>query len=160
MQACPDDRDRITQHRVALATALGHACVENTYGYLAATAEGHDPRRPVEDRTEVVPAPLLGRTGVEAHSNANLDVTPRLGVEAALCRHRRIQGRASGGECRGEGVPGGREHVAVAGLDRSPEDLVVTKVLAGRPKDLEDVRGILRQAPETSRNGKRQPGFS
>lgn len=27
----------------------------------------------------------------------------------------------------------------------SPEDLVVTKVLAGRPKDLEDVRGILRQ---------------
>jgi hypothetical protein len=28
----------------------------------------------------------------------------------------------------------------------SPEDLVVTKILAGRPKDLEDVRGILRQA--------------
>lgn len=28
----------------------------------------------------------------------------------------------------------------------SPEDLVVTKILAGRPKDLEDVRGIVRQA--------------
>jgi hypothetical protein len=28
----------------------------------------------------------------------------------------------------------------------SPEDLVVTKILAGRPKDLEDVRGILRQS--------------
>ena len=28
----------------------------------------------------------------------------------------------------------------------SPEDLVVTKILAGRPKDLGDVRGILRQA--------------
>jgi hypothetical protein len=26
----------------------------------------------------------------------------------------------------------------------SPEDLIVTKILAGRPKDLEDVRGILR----------------
>jgi hypothetical protein len=26
----------------------------------------------------------------------------------------------------------------------SPEDLIVTKVLAGRPKDLEDVRGVLR----------------
>ena len=26
----------------------------------------------------------------------------------------------------------------------SPEDLVVTKVLAGRPKDIEDVRGVLR----------------
>lgn len=28
----------------------------------------------------------------------------------------------------------------------SPEDLVVTKILAGRPKDLEDVQGILHQA--------------
>ena len=27
----------------------------------------------------------------------------------------------------------------------APEDLIVTKVLAGRPKDLEDIRGILRQ---------------
>ncbi len=27
----------------------------------------------------------------------------------------------------------------------SPEDLLVTKVLAGRPKDIEDVRGILRE---------------
>lgn len=27
----------------------------------------------------------------------------------------------------------------------SPEDVVVTKLLAGRPKDLEDVRGIVRQ---------------
>lgn len=27
----------------------------------------------------------------------------------------------------------------------SPEDLLVTKVLAGRPKDLEDIRGILRE---------------
>jgi hypothetical protein len=27
----------------------------------------------------------------------------------------------------------------------SPEDLVVTKILAGRPKDVEDVRGILRK---------------
>jgi hypothetical protein len=26
----------------------------------------------------------------------------------------------------------------------SPEDLIVTKVLAGRPKDLEDIRGVLR----------------
>jgi len=25
----------------------------------------------------------------------------------------------------------------------SPEDLIVTKILAGRPKDVEDVRGIL-----------------
>lgn len=27
----------------------------------------------------------------------------------------------------------------------SPEDLIVTKLLAGRPKDIEDVRGILRE---------------
>jgi Nucleotidyl transferase of unknown function (DUF2204) len=29
-----------------------------------------------------------------------------------------------------------------------PEDLVVTKILAGRPKDIEDVRGILRERLE------------
>lgn len=27
----------------------------------------------------------------------------------------------------------------------SPEDLIVTKVLAGRPKDIEDIRGVLRE---------------
>ncbi len=27
----------------------------------------------------------------------------------------------------------------------SPEDLVITKILAGRPKDLDDVRGVLRE---------------
>lgn len=31
----------------------------------------------------------------------------------------------------------------------SPEDLVVTKILAGRPKDLEDVRGVLAERRET-----------
>ncbi len=29
-----------------------------------------------------------------------------------------------------------------------PEDLIVTKILAGRPKDLEDVRGVLLERPE------------
>ena len=31
----------------------------------------------------------------------------------------------------------------------SPEDLIVTKVLAGRPKDIEDVRGVLRERAES-----------
>lgn len=39
LQACPDGRDRITQHMVALSTVLGHSCVEKTYWYLEATAE-------------------------------------------------------------------------------------------------------------------------
>ena len=30
-----------------------------------------------------------------------------------------------------------------------PEDLIVTKVLAGRRKDLEDVRGVLRECADT-----------
>lgn len=41
-----------------------------------------------------------------------------------------------------------RRPVNLAGLEVpviSPEDLVVTKILAGRPKDLEDVRGLLRE---------------
>lgn len=31
----------------------------------------------------------------------------------------------------------------------SPEDLIATKILAGRPKDIEDVRGILRERLST-----------
>lgn len=41
-----------------------------------------------------------------------------------------------------------RRFVDLGGLEVpviSPEDLVVTKILAGRPKDLDDVRGILRE---------------
>ena len=30
-----------------------------------------------------------------------------------------------------------------------PEDLIVTKILAGRPKDIEDVRGVLRERGES-----------
>jgi predicted nucleotidyltransferase len=33
----------------------------------------------------------------------------------------------------------------------SPEDLVVTKILAGRPKDIEDVRGILAERVSSTR---------
>lgn len=41
-----------------------------------------------------------------------------------------------------------RRTVDLGGLEVpviSPEDLVVTKILAGRPKDLDDVRGVLRE---------------
>jgi predicted nucleotidyltransferase len=31
----------------------------------------------------------------------------------------------------------------------SPKDLIITKVLAGRPKDIEDVRGVLSERAET-----------
>jgi integrase/recombinase XerD len=37
LEACPDDRDRITQHMVALSTYLGHGHVGHTYWYLEAT---------------------------------------------------------------------------------------------------------------------------
>jgi integrase/recombinase XerD len=36
LQACPDGRDAITQHMVALSTYLGHAKVADTYWYLEA----------------------------------------------------------------------------------------------------------------------------
>jgi integrase/recombinase XerD len=39
LEACPDDRDRITQHMVALSTYLGHGHVAHTYWYLEATPE-------------------------------------------------------------------------------------------------------------------------
>lgn len=39
LQTCPDGRDAITQHMVALSTYLGHANVAGTYWYLEAVPE-------------------------------------------------------------------------------------------------------------------------
>lgn len=39
LQACPDGRDAITQHMLALSTYLGHARVADTYWYLEAVPE-------------------------------------------------------------------------------------------------------------------------
>lgn len=39
LQACPDGRDAITQHMVALSTYLGHAKIADTYWYLEAVPE-------------------------------------------------------------------------------------------------------------------------
>jgi integrase/recombinase XerD len=39
LETCPDGRDRITQHMLALSTYLGHSSVAHTYWYLDATPE-------------------------------------------------------------------------------------------------------------------------
>ena len=39
LETCPDDRDRITRHMVALSTYLGHSDIKHTYWYLEATPE-------------------------------------------------------------------------------------------------------------------------
>ena len=39
LKACPDDRDRATQHMLALTTYMGHARISSTYWYLEATPE-------------------------------------------------------------------------------------------------------------------------
>jgi integrase/recombinase XerD len=39
LEACPDGRDRITKHMLALSTYLGHSKVCDTYWYLEATPE-------------------------------------------------------------------------------------------------------------------------
>lgn len=39
LQACPDGRDRVGQHMLALSTYLGHARVTDTYWYLQAVPE-------------------------------------------------------------------------------------------------------------------------
>jgi integrase/recombinase XerD len=39
LETCPDTRDRITQHMMALSTYLGHGHVTHTYWYLEATPE-------------------------------------------------------------------------------------------------------------------------
>ncbi|MCP4934752.1 MAG: tyrosine-type recombinase/integrase, partial [bacterium] len=37
--ACPDERDQVSRHTLALTTYMGHAKVESTYWYLEATPE-------------------------------------------------------------------------------------------------------------------------
>ena len=39
LKACPDDRDRATQHMLALTTYMGHARISSTYWYLEATPD-------------------------------------------------------------------------------------------------------------------------
>lgn len=39
LETCPDDRNHITKHMLALSTYLGHGNVANTYWYLEATPE-------------------------------------------------------------------------------------------------------------------------
>jgi integrase len=39
LEACPDDRDKITKHMLALSTYLGHSRVTDTYWYLEATPD-------------------------------------------------------------------------------------------------------------------------
>jgi len=39
LKACPDGRDRITKHMLALSTYLGHSKVSDTYWYLEATPD-------------------------------------------------------------------------------------------------------------------------
>lgn len=39
LEACPDGRDRITKHMLALSTYLGHSKVRDTYWYLEATPD-------------------------------------------------------------------------------------------------------------------------
>jgi integrase len=39
LEACPDGRDHITKHMVALSTYLGHGSVAHTYWYLETTPD-------------------------------------------------------------------------------------------------------------------------
>ena len=49
LEACPDGRDRITKHMLALSTYLGHSKVSNTYWYFEATP---DLMRSIAERCE------------------------------------------------------------------------------------------------------------
>lgn len=53
LQTCPDGRDAITRHMVALSTYLGHKSVAETYWYLEAVP---DLMRDIADRAECLAA--------------------------------------------------------------------------------------------------------
>jgi integrase len=39
LESCPDSRDRITRHMVALSTYMGHVSMKSTYWYLESTPQ-------------------------------------------------------------------------------------------------------------------------
>jgi integrase len=39
LEACPDDRERVTRHMLALTTYMGHASISSTYWYLESTPQ-------------------------------------------------------------------------------------------------------------------------
>jgi len=49
LETCPDGRDAVTKHMLALSTYLGHSSVANTYWYLEAVPEL---MRDIADRAE------------------------------------------------------------------------------------------------------------
>ncbi len=98
---------------------------------LAAMPGRHDAGRPVQNRSEVVAVPLLGRPGVDPHPD--LDGRPR-----PVSREKTQLNGGGGGngivveaERHRERIPGSREHVATSSIDLLPHDLVV-QLEAGR----------------------------
>lgn len=91
----------------------------------------------------------LGEHGFETRAAEPWELLHRARV---LLLHHRPSGLAVDLVVAGPGLEeeflAHRRFVDLGGLEVpviSPEDLVVTKILAGRPKDLDDVRGILRE---------------
>jgi hypothetical protein len=39
LESCPDSRDRVTRHMLAVSTYMGHAHFESTYWYLQTTPQ-------------------------------------------------------------------------------------------------------------------------
>jgi integrase len=39
LEACPDDREHVARHMLALTTYMGHACISSTYWYLESTPQ-------------------------------------------------------------------------------------------------------------------------
>lgn len=91
------------------------------------------------------------------------DVRPRIDLDEEFVRRSRVLPMIHEGTDTAIDVvlagPGLEEEffarakkMRVAGIEVpviSPEDLLITKILAGRPKDIEDVRGVLRVRGET-----------
>ncbi len=92
---------------------------------LSSVAGGHDPRRPIQRRPEVVTVALVGLPDVEAHANPDDRAAPGLPSEHPLRCGRSRERIGRGCESDREPVAARGEHVPAVVLERFADDHVV-----------------------------------
>ena len=121
-------RRRQVAQAVLTEVAPDHAVIQQRFGrrrqqHLSTVPRGHDPRRAIHRRTEIVPVAFLHLARVQPHPHAN----QRMIGQTRLRLHRRIDAVRRARERRRESIATCREHVPTVRFDRATHDAVMLR---------------------------------